>query len=193
MDGSISSRELITVDRSNLTNNIWFTEEYLTGISASGTAAPWVYRIGIYSAGEKTREFGKFTGDVFTLGVLGYNFAKKLNVKILNVKDANEAMLALETDRADAYGHDDILLFGQRSKAKNPAQWEVVGDYLSYDPYSIMVRRDDSAMRLVANKTISYLFRSGEFEKIDDKWFTPLGVPMSELLPEGVRLQALPD
>ena len=81
MDGSISSRELITIDRSNLTNNIWFTEEYLSGVGVSGKVAPWVYRAGVYSAGAKTREFGKFSGDLFTLGVVGYDFGKKLNVK----------------------------------------------------------------------------------------------------------------
>jgi phosphate-selective porin OprO/OprP len=86
MDGSTSSKELITIDRSNLTNNFWFTEEYLPGVSVSGTAAPWTYRGGVYSAGAKNREFGEFTGDLFTLALLGYDFGKKLHVK--------EAMLA---------------------------------------------------------------------------------------------------
>ena len=31
MDGSTSSKEMIAIDRSNLTNNLWFTEEYLPG------------------------------------------------------------------------------------------------------------------------------------------------------------------
>ena len=39
-DGTTSSKELLAIDRSNLANNIWFTEEYLPGISVSGTAAP---------------------------------------------------------------------------------------------------------------------------------------------------------
>lgn len=81
MDGSTSSKELITIDRSNLTNNIWFTEEYLPGVSISGTAAPWVYRTGVYSSGARNREFGEFTGDLFTLGLVGYDFAKALHVK----------------------------------------------------------------------------------------------------------------
>ncbi|MGH9148551.1 MAG: porin [Vicinamibacterales bacterium] len=81
MDGTTSSKELITIDRSNLTNNIWFSEEYLPGVSISGTAAPWVYRTGVYSAGAKNREFGEFTGDLFTLGLVGYDFAKALHVK----------------------------------------------------------------------------------------------------------------
>ena len=46
MDGATSSKELITIDRSNLTNNIWFPQEYLPGASVSGRIAPWTYRAG---------------------------------------------------------------------------------------------------------------------------------------------------
>lgn len=81
MDGSTSSKELIAVDRSNLTNNIWFTYEYLPGVSVAGRIAPWIYRAGVYSGGEATREFGEFNGGAFALGVLGYDFAKPLGVK----------------------------------------------------------------------------------------------------------------
>jgi phosphate-selective porin OprO/OprP len=80
-EGATSSRELVTIDRSNLANNIWFTQEYMPGISVSGRAAPWSYRAGVYSAGAMNREFGRFTGDAFTLAVVGYDFGKKLNVR----------------------------------------------------------------------------------------------------------------
>ena len=80
-EGATSSRELITIDRSNLVNNIWFTQEYMPGVSVSGRAAPWVYRGGIYSSGAMNREFGRFNGDMFTLGLVGYDFAKKLGVR----------------------------------------------------------------------------------------------------------------
>jgi phosphate-selective porin OprO and OprP len=81
MDGATSSKELIAVDRSNLTNNIWFPQEYLPGISVAGRSAPWVYRAGVYSAGRANKEFGEFDGGVATLAVLGYDFAKPLGVK----------------------------------------------------------------------------------------------------------------
>ena len=81
MDGSTSSKELLTIDRSNLTNNIWFTQEYIPGVSVSGRIAPWVYRAGVYSAGERNREFGEFNASVFTLAVVGYDFAQSLGVK----------------------------------------------------------------------------------------------------------------
>lgn len=80
MDGATSSKELLTIDRSNLANNLWFPEEYLPGASVSGRVAPWMYRVGLYSAGERTREFGKFDGGTATLVVLGYDFAKRLGV-----------------------------------------------------------------------------------------------------------------
>ena len=81
MDGATSSRELITIDRSNLTNNIWFPQEYLPGVSVSGRSAPWVYRLGVYSAGSANKEFGEFDGGAATLAVAGYDFAKALGVK----------------------------------------------------------------------------------------------------------------
>jgi phosphate-selective porin OprO and OprP len=81
IDGATSSKELLTIDRSNLTNNIWFPQEYMPGVSVSGRIAPWVYRGGVYSSGAMNREFGEFSGDYFTLALLGYDFAKPLGVK----------------------------------------------------------------------------------------------------------------
>ncbi len=81
LDGANSSRELLTIDRSNLANNIWFPQEYIPGVSISGRRAPWVYRAGVFSSGEANREFGEFSGGTFTLGVLGYDFAPKLSAK----------------------------------------------------------------------------------------------------------------
>ena len=81
MDGSTSSKELLAIDRSNLANNIWFTYEYLPGVSISGKVAPWIYRGGVYSAGAATRELGEFSGDYAALALVGYDFARRLGVK----------------------------------------------------------------------------------------------------------------
>jgi glutamate/aspartate transport system substrate-binding protein len=117
---------------------------------------------------------------------------KGLTVRVLNVKDHNEGFLALETDRVDAYSTDDILLYGLISKARNPGEYAVTGRFLSYDPYAFMMRRDDSAFRLVVNTALSDVFRSGEVEQIYAKWFGPMNVPMTEMLGTAFRIQALP-
>jgi len=81
LEGATSSRELLTIDRSNLANNIWFPQEYLPGVSLSGRRAAWNYRGGVYSGGAMNREFGEFTGGTVALGVLGYDFAQPLGVR----------------------------------------------------------------------------------------------------------------
>ncbi len=121
------------------------------------------------------------------------------DVKVLNVKDHAEGFLALETDRVDAYSTDHILLYGLISKAKSPDDYDVVGRFLSFDPYALMVARDDSAMRLIANKTLAGLFRSGEILDIYNKWFmkpipggSALNVPAGETLETNFAVQAFP-
>ncbi|MFQ5995222.1 MAG: amino acid ABC transporter substrate-binding protein [Acidiferrobacterales bacterium] len=119
-----------------------------------------------------------------------------INIKIHNVKDHPQGWLALETDRVDSYATDDVLLYGLISKSKNPEKYEVVGRFLSYDPYGIMVRRDDSAMRLLGNTVLADLMRSGQMHKIYDKWFNPgptnINMPISPALNAAFAIQALP-
>jgi phosphate-selective porin OprO/OprP len=87
MDGMTSSKELIAIDRSNLTNNIWFTEEYIPGVSAEGEVGRWRYHAGFYSSGSKNRGFGDSDGGEFLLGTVRYDFAEQLG--------ADEAVLSL--------------------------------------------------------------------------------------------------
>jgi phosphate-selective porin OprO/OprP len=77
-EGATSSKELLTIDRSNLANNIWFTQEYMPGVSASGELDAWRYHAGVFSAGAATRELGEFNGGYFSLGALGYDFGETL-------------------------------------------------------------------------------------------------------------------
>ncbi|WP_048305896.1 amino acid ABC transporter substrate-binding protein [Halomonas sp. PR-M31] len=114
------------------------------------------------------------------------------DVNVVSVRDHAEGFLALQTDRVDAYSTDDILLYGLIAKARDPDTYEVVGDFLSYDPYAIMLPQNDSKFRLVVNRRLAALFRTGEIETIYSEWFEPMGVPMSDLLRANFRINALP-
>ena len=117
--------------------------------------------------------------------------------EIIKVKDHSQAMLNLEQGRADAYVSDDVVLFGLASAAKNPAEWEVVGPYFSYDPYGMMIARNNDDFRLVGDATIARLVSSGEMQKIYDKWFVPgptnIQYPMTDRLKTNMGLVALPE
>jgi len=125
---------------------------------------------------------------------------ENLNIKFLNAKDHAESFLTVESGRAAAFSMDDVLLYGLIASAKKPKDFDVVGEYLSYDPYGIMFRKNDADFAIVANRALSGLMRSGEINKIYDKWFigklpsgATIGMPMSPLLKVGFQLQALPE
>jgi phosphate-selective porin OprO/OprP len=80
-DGSTSSKELLTIDRSNLANNMWFPDEYIPGISVSGGRSKWVYHLGLYTGGGVNAYFGEFDGSAFGLLSLGYDFSEALGVE----------------------------------------------------------------------------------------------------------------
>ena len=121
---------------------------------------------------------------------------KGLDVKTVMVKDHPQGWLALETDRVDAYATDHVLLYGLISKSKNPGQFQVTGRFLSYDPYGIMVPRNDSTYRRLGNVVLADLMRSGEIVKMYDKWFNPgptkINMPLSPTLMTAYEVQALP-
>lgn len=120
-----------------------------------------------------------------------------LDVRIVNVKDLSQGWLALETDRVDAFAGDSVMLYGLRSKSKNPEDFEVVGRFLSYDPYGIMVPRNDSTFRLIGNKTLATLMRSGDLQALYTHWFEPgpadINMPLSDTLQTAFEIQALPE
>jgi glutamate/aspartate transport system substrate-binding protein len=118
---------------------------------------------------------------------------KLQNIRLVVLKDYADGLAALETNGVDAFATDDIVLYGLLSKSRMKDELEVVGRLLTYDPYGIMVRRDDSAFRLVVNRALADVFRSGEAEKIYAKWFNPMGVPISPFMKAGFALQALPE
>ena len=127
-----------------------------------------------------------------------YIEANKLDVDILNVKDHAEGFLALESGRVDAYSTDHILLAGLLTKASQPEAFRIVGDFYSYDPYALMIRRNDAEFQLLGTKVLAGLFRSHEIEKIYQHWFQPfpnnekVSEPPSDLLKASWQLNALP-
>jgi glutamate/aspartate transport system substrate-binding protein len=121
-----------------------------------------------------------------------------LDVDVLNVKDHAEGFLALETDRIDAYSTDHVLLHGLTTRAREPQDYAVVGEFLSYDPYALMVRRNDADFQLLGTTVLADLFRSGEIAAIYAEWFEPfptdpnVSIPPTDLLEAAWEIQALP-
>ena len=103
-------------------------------------------------------------------------------------KDHADSFLLLETGRADAFVMDGSILAGNISKAKNPADYKIVGEVLSVEPIACMLRKDDPAFKKAVDDSIKRQIADGSLAKLYDKWFiqptpptnTPVGLPMSE-------------
>jgi glutamate/aspartate transport system substrate-binding protein len=121
--------------------------------------------------------------------------AQGLEFNELFGKDHSDSFLLVESGRADAFVMDGSLLAGLIARAKNPADFKIVGEVLSVEPIAIMMRKDDPALKKVVDGTIARLTKSGEIYKLYDKWFmqpTPptgakVGLPMSESLKNALK------
>lgn len=130
---------------------------------------------------------------------------ERLDLRFVAAKDHDEGFIAVESGRAVAFALDDILLHGLVAQAKNPRDFEVVGDLLSYEPYALVYRANDDAFGLVVRRALARLFGepgqcNGPIRAIYRKWFVDppatgraLGLPMSPLLEAVCRTEALPD
>ncbi|HMC15939.1 MAG TPA: amino acid ABC transporter substrate-binding protein [Albitalea sp.] len=112
------------------------------------------------------------------------NEERKLGIDLLGAKDHAESALMVQSGRAVAFAMDDILLYGLKAAAANPAEFAVVGEPIQVEPYAIMLRRDDPAFKKLVDDTLAGLMRSGEFERLYKKWFE------SPIPPKGINLQA---
>ncbi len=96
---------------------------------------------------------------------------KSLDTDVISAKDHGEGFLMLENGRADAFMMDDVLLAGEKAKAKNPDEWVIVGEPQSFEIYGCMMRKDDPEFKTVVNDALNKTFSSGEINSIYDKWF----------------------
>jgi phosphate-selective porin OprO/OprP len=79
LDGATSSKRLLTLERNNVTQNLWFPVEYHAGASADGHVDAWGYRVGAFSSSSKD-EFGTFDGGYFLLFSFEYDLSTRMQV-----------------------------------------------------------------------------------------------------------------
>jgi polar amino acid transport system substrate-binding protein len=116
--------------------------------------------------------------------------------EVVTFPDIGAGFLALEQGKIVAYAQDGILLAGMVARAKNPKDYEVVGGFFTKDPYSCMVRENDSKWRDFVNHTFMELIDNGKYFELYDKWLGERGVvpyPMSDQVRNFMIMQSMPE
>jgi ABC-type amino acid transport substrate-binding protein len=95
----------------------------------------------------------------------------KLDYKITVARDHAESFAEVDSGRADAFATDDVLLYGLIAQNKAKAKYQVIGEFLSYDPYGVMYRKGDAQFSQLVNDTFHDLAEDGEIERQYKRWF----------------------
>jgi glutamate/aspartate transport system substrate-binding protein len=124
---------------------------------------------------------------------------QKLPIRFVFTADHNESFQTLAAGKADAFANDEVQLYGMLAETRSASDFRVVGDFLTYADYALMLRKDDPEFAEVVERAFRKLAGSREIVAIYERWFMrplPSGVqlklPMSPHLEEIFRVQGLP-
>lgn len=117
------------------------------------------------------------------------NAEKNMRMTIVSSTDRSTTPLTvMQAGQADAYMHDDAILYGQIANSWRPQEWVVTGKPMSHEVYGCMLRKNDPEFKAVVDKAISKMMASGDMRELYKKWFMSpippndfnMNFPMSE-------------
>ena len=128
------------------------------------------------------------------------NEKNQLGMNIISARDHEESYGLVATGKAEAFATDDVLLYGLIARHKADAELMVVGEFLSFDPYGLMFRKDDAQMAEAVRRTFEATARNRDLLEVYHKWFvrqTPtgerIGLAMNAQLSEIFRALGVED
>ena len=113
---------------------------------------------------------------------------------VMEAPGVPEALDLLRAGKVEAVASDDVLLAGLVASQADGADYRMVGDFLSFEPYAIAFRRDDPQFAALVQSSFARMARDGVLTARYRRWFTDklpdgqdLGLPMSAQLTEMYR------
>src|SRR5512135_198072 len=115
--------------------------------------------------------------------------------QLMEFPDATAAFQALTQGQVDAFTSDGTYLAGLIGKAPNPGDWVIAGDFYTYEPYGMAMRKNESDFRNLVNNGLMEAIESGKYFELYEKWFGPKGEVPYPMTAENKRfliLQVVP-
>jgi ABC-type amino acid transport substrate-binding protein len=137
----------------------------------------------------RTVVVGAGTTNAEVMRSLSGSVSPPIAVMEANGLDTAYGMLAAGT--VDAFASDDILLYGYIATRPDGGHFGIVGDYLSFEPYAITLRKDDPAFAELVRYSFGRMASEGTLNRLYARWFLDrlpngesLNLPMSPHLAE---------
>ena len=121
------------------------------------------------------------------------NSLKKIGVdaQVVSVTDHKEGLRSLEAGEFSAYFADQGILLFLMLQSQSPDMLRLSGRFFTREPYALALPRGDSAFRLLVDRTLSRLYRTG---KVRDYFSNAFGsAKPSKLLEALFVVSALPE
>jgi glutamate/aspartate transport system substrate-binding protein len=105
-----------------------------------------------------------------------------VKAEVVKTKTVLDGFNLLKDGKVDALASDRTKLVGTFLVGGGAEGLTVFSEDLSYEPYGLVLRKGDADFRLLVDKVIASLYRSGQIEEIYGQWLAPLGKPGIPLL-----------
>jgi glutamate/aspartate transport system substrate-binding protein len=116
-----------------------------------------------------------------------------IGAEIVLVDSTADGLKAMEKGKIDAISADQVVLIGLALKSGKPENYSILPNMISYEPFALAVRRNDSDFRLEADRVISYLYRSKKILPIYNKWFGQFSSQMPTAFEAVIRINGIPE
>ena len=141
-------------------------------------------------AGFEDKKLVSTKGTTPLKAIAAANRDRLLRINILEAPDHARAREMVERGEADGFAMDDVLLFGLIASSADPSKLKVVGKFLTIEPLSIMLPKDDPAFKRIVDDEMKRLIATHEAHAAYERWFmrpippknVALNLPMNYLL-----------
>jgi glutamate/aspartate transport system substrate-binding protein len=116
-----------------------------------------------------------------------------IDAEIVIVQNRDVGKRQLDLGNIDALASDQIVLIGQIIESVNPQRYALSDEIFSFEPYGLTLRRNDADFRLIVNRSIAQLYRSGANAEIFYKWIGRIGIDVPPILAAMYQLNSIPE
>ena len=109
--------------------------------------------------------------------------------------DQPAAFAALQQGQVDAYSSDGVYLAALIGQAPTRTDWVLAGEFYSYEPYGMAMRKNESDFRSLVNNGLMAAIESGQYFTLYEKWFGPTAAvpyPLTAEIKRFLLLQVVP-
>lgn len=97
--------------------------------------------------------------------------ARGINLDIVPERNNRLAMSALREGRADAFVAAAPIIAGELLRLQDPQPFQIVGSGGLKEAFACMLPKDDPEFKKLVDETLVEMMKSGEMERIYNKWF----------------------